>query len=94
MDVFNKTMVETLALQRPIDHAIDLEPGFKIPDGRIYNLWEVELRTLKAHIVTNLSNVFIQRSSSSAAVPILFEMKKDCGLQLCVDYQALNSATF
>jgi hypothetical protein len=93
VDVFSKTKAETLAPHRPIDHAIDLEPGFKIPYGRIYNLPEFELRTLKTYIETNLANGFIQRSSSSAAAPILFAKKKDGGLRLYVDYRALNLAT-
>ena len=93
MDVFGKTKAETLAPHRRIDHAIDLELGFKIPYKRIYNLSEVELRTLKAYIEMNQSNGFIQRSSSSAAAPILFAKQKDGGLWLCVDYRALNSAT-
>jgi len=93
VDVFSKTKAETLAPHRPIDHAIDLEPGFKIPYGRIYNLSEFELRTLKAYIETNLANGFIQRSSSSSAAPKLFAKKKDGGLRLCVDSRALNSAT-
>jgi len=93
VDVFSKTKAETLAPNRPIDHAIDMEPGFKIPYGWIYNLSEVELRTLKPYIETNLSNSFIQRSSSSAAAPILFAKKKDGGLRLCVNYRALDSAT-
>jgi len=93
VDVFSKTKAQTLAPNRPIDHAIDLEPAFKIPYGRIYNLSEVELRTLKAYIETNLSNAFIQRSSSSAAAPILFAKKKDGGLRLCVDYRALDLVT-
>jgi len=93
VDVFSKVKADTLAPHRSIDHAIDLEPGFKLPYGRIYNLSEVELRTLKAYIETNLANGFIQRSSSSAAAPILFARKKDGGLRLCVDYRALNSGT-
>jgi hypothetical protein len=93
VDVFSKTKAETLAPHCPIDHAIDLEPGFKIPYGRIYNLSECELQTLKAYIERNLANGFIQRSSSSAAAPILFAKKKDGGLRLCVDYRALNSVT-
>jgi hypothetical protein len=43
MDVFRKTKAEMLAPRRPIDHAIDLEPGFKIPYGRSYNLSVVRL---------------------------------------------------
>jgi hypothetical protein len=93
VDVFSKAKEETLAPHRSIDHAIDLEPGFKLPCGRIYNLSEFELRTLKAYIEMNLANGFIQRSSSSAAAPILFAKKKDGGLRLCVDYQVLNSGT-
>ena len=93
VDIFSKAKAETLALHRSIDHAINLEPGFKLPYGRIYNLSEFELRTLKAYIETNLANGFIQWSSSSAAAPILFAKKKDGGLQLCGDYRALNPGT-
>jgi hypothetical protein len=90
--VFSKDRAETPAAHRPIDHTIDLEPGFNIPYGRIYNFSEVELKTLKAYIKTNLANGFIQRSSLPAAAPIIFAKKKEGGLRLCVDYQALNRA--
>jgi hypothetical protein len=93
VDVFSKERAETLAPHRPIDHVIDLEPDFKLPYGRIYNLSEVELETLKAYIETTLANGFIQRSSLPAAAPVLFAKKKDGGLRLCVDYRALNKAT-
>jgi len=93
VEVFSKTNADTLALHRSIDHAINLEPGCKIPYGRIYNLSEVELKTLKAYIKTNLPNGFIQRSSSPATAPILFAKKNDGGLRLCVDYRAHNSTT-
>jgi hypothetical protein len=92
VEVFSKTKAETLAPHRPIDHAIHIEPGSQLPYGRIYNLSEVELRTLKAYIETNLANGFIQRSASPAAAPMLFAKKKDGGLRLCVDYRALNKA--
>jgi hypothetical protein len=45
-DVFSQDRAEILAPHRPINHTIDLEPGFNIPYGRIYNLSEVELKTL------------------------------------------------
>ena len=94
MEVFSKTKAETLPPHRSTDHAIDLEPGYNLPYGRIYNLSEFELRTLKAYIEANLANRFIQRSSSPAAAPILFAKKKnDGGLRLCVDYRALNKVT-
>jgi len=42
VEVSSKTKADTLAPHRSIDHAIDLEPGCKIPYGWIYNLSEVE----------------------------------------------------
>ena len=80
VEVFSKTKAETLAPHRSIDHAIDLVPGCQIPYGRIYNLSEVDLNTLKAYIETNLANGFIQRSSSPAAALIFFAKKKDGSL--------------
>jgi hypothetical protein len=76
-----------------MDHAIVLERDYKLPYGRIYNLSEFELKTLKAYIETTLANGCIQRSSSSAAAPIMFAKKTDGGLRLCVDYRALNLGT-
>jgi len=81
MWTYSAKIWETLAPHRPIDHEIDLEPGFNLPYGRIYHLSEVELKTLKAYIETNLANGSTQRSLSPAAAPILFA-KKDGGLQL------------
>jgi hypothetical protein len=93
VDVFSKAKVETLAPHHFIHHAIDLEPTFKLPYGRIYNLSEFERRILKPYVEMNLANGVIQRSSSSAAALILFAKKNDGGLQLCVDYRALNTGT-
>jgi hypothetical protein len=93
VEVFSKEKAETLPPYRQIDHGIDQEPDYKLPSGRIYNVSELELKTLKAYIETPLANSLIQRSSSSAAAPILFATKKDGGLRLCVDYRALNLHT-
>jgi hypothetical protein len=93
MDISSNTMAETRPPHRPIDHAIDLEPAYKLPYGQIYNLSEVKLKTLKAYIETHLASCFIQRSLSQAAAPILFAKKKGGGLRLCVDYRALNLLT-
>ena len=55
-------MADTLPPHRPIDHAINLEPDLNLPYGRIYNLLEVMLNTLKAYMKTNVAYGFIQRS--------------------------------
>jgi len=90
VEVSSKTKPVTLAPHRHVNHVIDIEAGYQLPYGRIYNISEVEFRTLKAYCETNLANRFIQRSASPAAAPILFTKNKDCGLRLCVDYRALN----
>jgi hypothetical protein len=92
VEVFSKDMAETLPPYRSTNHAIYLEPSYNLSYGRIYNLSEFELRTLKAYIEANLGNEFIQRSSLRVAARILFAKKKDAGLRLCVDYRALNLA--
>jgi len=58
-----------------------------------FYLPEVNLKTLKAYIKTNLANECIQRSSSRMAAPILVAKKKDGALRLCVNYRALVKAT-
>jgi hypothetical protein len=40
VEVFSKAKAETHSQHRPIDHAIDLEPGYNLPYGRIYNFSE------------------------------------------------------
>lgn len=73
VDGFSEIKAEIHAPRHSIDHAIDLEPGLKLPYGRIYNLSEVELRTHNTYHETKLANGFIQWSSSSEAAPILFQ---------------------
>ena len=93
-DVFSKADAEVLPPHREsVDHSIDLEPGIKLPFGRVYNMSESELKALKAYIDEHLANGFIQRSTSPAASPILFVKKKDGSLRLCVDYRGFNSVT-
>jgi len=85
-------MAETVALYPPIDHRVDLELSFNLPYGRIYNLSNVELKTLQARIQTIQGNVFIQWSSSPAETPILFAKKKDGRLRLWGDSWAVRNA--
>src|SRR5947209_17057938 len=66
VDVFSEEKGLTLPPHRETDHAIETIPRKQVPHGRIYNLSEAELHALKAYLETNLSNGFIQRSSSSA----------------------------
>jgi hypothetical protein len=42
MQVFSNAKAETLPPHRLIDHAIDLETGYNLPYGRIYNFSELD----------------------------------------------------
>ena len=67
----------------------DKQPSFE----SIYSLKPIELETLKTYIETNLANKFICLFKSPAKALILFDWKPDKSLQLCINYQDLNSLT-
>ena len=48
---------------------------------------------LKEYIKEILIKGFIRKSKSPAGVPILFVVKKDVTLRLCIDYRRLNAVT-
>ncbi|OBT81090.1 hypothetical protein VE02_10362 [Pseudogymnoascus sp. 03VT05] len=54
---------------------------------------EKELKVLKEYINDNLAKGFIKPSTLLAGSPVLFVLKKDGSLRLCVDYRALNNIT-
>ena len=80
VEVVDKVKSKTLPQHRPTDRAIDLEPGYNLQYGHIYNLSEFELKTLTAYIKKNLANSFILWASSPAAGLILFAKEKNGGL--------------
>jgi hypothetical protein len=63
------------------------------PFESLRTLDEGRLKALKEYINTSLEQGWIRSSTSPAGAPIHFIMKKDEGLQLCVDYQGLNAIT-
>jgi hypothetical protein len=63
------------------------------PFGPIYNLSGTELASLREYLNKGLDRGWIQHSISPAGAPILFVLKKDGKLDLCVDYCTLNAAT-
>jgi hypothetical protein len=52
-----------------------------------------ELVALKEFLEENLAKRFIQESKSLAGALILFTLKKDGSLRLCVNYRGLNAIT-
>jgi hypothetical protein len=81
-----KTGLGALPKYQKWDYKIELEegkyPGFEL----IYRLLEKELAVLKKYINENMAKGFIRKSKSLAGYPVLFALKKDRTLQLCIDY--------
>ena len=73
-----------LPLRGRQEYAIELTG--KPPYGPIYNLSEKELKTLWEYLAEALDRGWIRESSSSAGALILFVLKKDSELWLCIDY--------
>ena len=90
-NVFSKEMFDTLPPQKPWDHAIELEPGSKPTNCKVYPLSLKEQVELDAFLEENLCTGRIHPSKSPMASPVFFIKKKDGSLQLVQDYQALNS---
>jgi hypothetical protein len=93
MDVFSETLARELPPHRDYDHQIELEENTTPPHGKLYNMSEVELKTLKDYLDDMLDKGFIRPSKSPAGAPVLFVKKKDGSLRLCVDYRGLNKIT-
>jgi hypothetical protein len=93
LDVFSKANAEKLAPNRDIDLAIDLLPGKEPLYRPMYLLSPRELVALKEFLEENLAKGFIREFKSPAGAPILFALKKDGSLRLCVDYRGLNAVT-
>jgi hypothetical protein len=86
LNVFFKANAEKLALNYDINLAINLllrkEPLYR----PIYLLLLRELIALKEFLKENLAKRFIQESKSLAGTLILFALKKNSSLRLCVNY--------
>jgi hypothetical protein len=77
---------KALPKHQPWDYKIKLEEGKEPPFRPIYQLSKKELEILREYIKENLAKGFIRKSKSLAGFPILFVLKKDGKLRLCVNY--------
>ena len=93
LHVFSEEEAGILASHGDHDHGIDIEPGKSPPLKLIYPLSQTELRIVWEYIQQVLDKEWIQPLTSPAGVSILFILKKDDGLYLCVNYYRLNAVT-
>jgi hypothetical protein len=82
--------LQTLLSSNEWDYAIELEDGKMPPYMPIYNLSQRELAILREYLDSSLEKGWICNSKSPARVPILFVLKSDGSLQLCIDYRGFN----
>ncbi|KAH6588897.1 hypothetical protein BASA50_010431 [Batrachochytrium salamandrivorans] len=92
-NVFDKTAAQALPTHSEHDFAIDLEPGFKPPHGKVYSLTTPETVAMNEYVRDNLEKGFIRPSKSPAAAPCFFVGKKDGTLRPVQDYRGLNAGT-
>jgi hypothetical protein len=88
--VFGKESFDQLPEKRPWDHAIELVPGAKLKDCKIYLLSQTKQMELDKFIEEHLKSGRIRPSKSPSASLFFFVKKKDGSLRPVQDYRRLN----
>ncbi len=92
-DVFSKKDSDTFPPHRKYDHKIYLKEEQKPGYAPLYKMSSKELNTVKLYFNSHLTKGFIQASSASYSLSVLFVKKPESGIRLCVDYKRLNAIT-
>jgi len=82
-----------LAPRRTFDQAINLKEGAEPPWGPIYPMSAHQLNELDKYLKKMMVEGKIADSQSRYGAPILFVVKSDGSLRLCVEYRNLNKLT-
>jgi len=91
--VFSKKSFNVLPESKKWDHVVELIPGEKASNCKVYPLAPTEQKELDQFLKENLETGQIHLSKSPMASPVFFIKKKDGTLRLVQDYQALNAMT-
>ena len=92
--VLNLKKIDKLFSHRFYDHQIELIESFaQLFRSRVYSLSFKKLETLQKYFHENLQKEFISSSKTSYVSSILFVVKSNEQLRLCVDYRKLNAIT-
>ena len=85
IDVFPDQLPDGLPPERGTGHAIPLEPGSKPVFGPVYRASPAEKREIERHVKEYVGKGFMEQSDSPHASPVIFVVKKDGTLRMCVD---------
>ena len=91
--VFSKESFDVLPESKKWDHAVELIPGEKASNCKVYPLAPTEQKELDQFLKENLETGWIRPSKSPMASLVFFIKKKDGTLWLVQDYRALNAMT-
>ena len=89
----DETSEETLSAHQSWDHEILIVEDKMSEKTSIYLLLSEKLEVLCTYLDENLKKRFIRESQSPAGYSILFVLKKNKTLWLCVNYWGLNNIT-
>jgi hypothetical protein len=93
-DVFSLKNEKFLASHKKnVDHVIKLKNDKQSSYKSFYNLFNFKLKTLRLNLDDALTRNIIKHSMSSIETSVLFVLKKNEKLRLCVDYRDLNKIT-
>ena len=73
------------------DYKIEFKLKTTLKFYPIYKLIEIENLALQEFIKENLKKGYIRLLQSSAGYPVLFILKKNRKLRICINYKQLNS---
>jgi hypothetical protein len=82
-----------LSPKRDIDLSIDLIHGATQVSNIPYRMTMIELKKLQIQLEKLLKKGYIRPSASPWGAPVLFVMKNDGTLRLCIDFRQLNNVT-
>jgi len=84
--VFSKESFNALPESKKWDHTVELIPGEKASNCKVYPLAPMEKKELNQFLKENLETGWIRPSKSPMASPVFFIKKKDSTLGLVQDY--------
>ncbi|GJX16759.1 RNA-directed DNA polymerase, eukaryota [Tanacetum coccineum] len=92
-DMIPKELPKKLPPRREVDHTIELETGSKPLAKAPYQMSPPELEELRKQLKELMDAGYIRPSKALYGAPMLFQIKKNGSLRMCIDYRVLYKVT-